>query len=175
MDGVWSLVALWVLLPGLRRTVARLSARFRADAEDICSAVLLGALEGLREIAPDQPDIGRLLWRRASSGGWQVVRAAWREYPAEDVEVAGGSRRARAGDAWAPAVVHRGIPDSAGEIGADPGRREGERLGSVAHRMGLGETVRAARLCTGARTAGHVGHPQRARRSLRPLRQREHS
>ncbi|WP_162890387.1 hypothetical protein [Streptomyces olivoreticuli] len=155
-DRMWSLVAMWMLLPGLRRTVGRLARYSRADTQDICSAVLLGALEALHAADPELPGLGDLLWRAASSGGWRLAKAAVREYPVEDLERAGRHRGARLDEsADSGKVVHCGVPGSWTETGADTVQREGERLGAVAHRLGLGATVSATRLCTQARTIGH--------------------
>ncbi len=155
-DRMWSLVVMWMLLPGLRRSVGRLARYSRADIQDICSVVLLGALEALHAADPERPGLGDLLWRAASSVGWRFAKAAAREYPVEDLETAGGRREARLDEPVdSGKVVHRGVPGSWAETGADTVQREGERLGAVAHRLGLGETVSVTRLCAQARTMGH--------------------
>ncbi|MFC5724451.1 hypothetical protein ACFP1Z_30280 [Streptomyces gamaensis] len=153
-DRFWSLAAIWVMLPGLRRTAGRLAHYSRADTQDISSAVLLGALEALHSTDVALPGLADQLWRAASKGGRRLTKDATREYPVDDLETARRLSGAGLDEPSSAAVpVYRGVPHSWEETGAGVVRREGERLGAVAHRLGLGATVRTARQCTGTRSA----------------------
>ncbi|GHJ35997.1 hypothetical protein Sm713_16060 [Streptomyces sp. TS71-3] len=157
--GMWSIVTLWMLLPGLRRAVFRIARCSRVDRQDICSAVLTAALEALYAADPERPGLGDELRRAASSGGWRFAKAAAREQPVADLEITHRQRPARIHDsAQQDKVVHRGVVGSRGPSGPASARQEGERLGAVAQRMGLDAALRAARLRTTSRAAGGLPH-----------------
>ncbi|WP_156179009.1 hypothetical protein [Saccharothrix sp. ST-888] len=154
----WQLIAVWLVIPGLRRTAGRLGRRSPADRDDIQAEMLLAFMEAMREVDPHRPELGSFLCRTACSRGWRVERSTARELPVEDVDLAArSSPEAARSDGLPQAPVRReALPTGQSDLTTRI-QLEGERLGSVAQRLRLSEQVRtAAQVRTGGRLIGYL-------------------
>lgn len=144
----WRLAAVWMMLPGLSSAVHRISHNPRADIADLRSAVITGFLEALNSIDTEREDLGATLYRSAYSAGRAVCRTYGRELPTDEIDRTPNLPSD-------PAIpVHRGVATVTRQTQPTRGSLEGERLGSIAHRVGL---------------ADHVHRPaQRNRHTLQP-------
>lgn len=121
---------LWTMLPTLRGIAARLRRRWPSNADDIRSDVIIGFLDAVREVDPEDPNLGKRLWWKTYGAARKACRTALLERPSE--------------------VVHRLAEPTCDDIPStlsatvdvgDPVAREGIRLGSIAGRLGLRATV----------------------------------
>lgn len=124
----WQRVAIWIALPGLRVIVNRLHRVWRTDLDDLRSEVVLGFIEALRQADPDQSHLGSRLWWNTYRLARQMCRQARRECVIENIELL--------------ATTDRTVPQHADPSSIKPGSDdrltvEGERLGSLAARLGL--------------------------------------
>ncbi|GHB06090.1 hypothetical protein ACIQRS_30100 [Streptomyces termitum] len=142
-DRTWTLIAVWLLASRLRAASYKISRANPGSAlADVASAVLEGVLEGVRTIGEKSPeDVGRHLVNAAYTAGWlQAVSPHRRETPVGEWEVLGGTV------AQGPQVRAPGGVVEVGDLsGALARRAQGERLGSLAHRLGLLEHARRVR------------------------------
>lgn len=133
------LAAIWVMLPGLRAIAYRLRRTWRTDIEDIQADVVLGFLEALRDADPGRQSLGAHLWWAAYRRARRPCETFVRETATEDIAML-AARTGVADHVNNPPVepTHPGVVDveSANRSVADR-RVEGERLGSIAHRLGL--------------------------------------
>lgn len=145
----WMLVAVWLLAPRLRGAAYSLSRRTGAEHADVCSALLQGTLEGVRTLGQADASLAEQhLVDAAFAAGWRTGRR--------------GPEETLVGE-WVT-VQEPEEPDTL-MIGADEVVRvdgmsrslaqqaQGERLGSLAYRLGLLDHVRKVRQC-GRRRAG---------------------
>ncbi|MBO0884624.1 MAG: hypothetical protein J2P17_30690 [Mycobacterium sp.] len=127
----WQRIAIWTMLPYLRGITYRLHRTWGTDLEDLRSEVVLGFLEALRQADPGQQHLGRHLW-------WNTYRIARRmcRQPAFELAMADddliGARAAT--DRETPPPID---PDLIAKGNRDSQTVEGERLGSLAARLGL--------------------------------------
>jgi hypothetical protein len=145
----WRLVAVWVMLPGLRAATHRVAQGTRLDIADIRSALIAGFLEALEAIDPQRENLGSTLYWSSYNAARTACRAHGRELPTEEVD------RAAEPDDLPDIPVHRRVV-TAQHVAPGGGVLEGERLGSIAARVGV-----ADRLCSPA---------QCQQRALRPIR-----
>lgn len=127
----WQRAAIWIALPGLRVIVNRLHRVWRTDLDDLRSEVVLGFLEALRQADPDQSHLGSRLWWNTYRLARQMCRQARCECVVEDIELLAKADRSE------PQLT---APTDPGSIRAGSDDRlsvEGERLGSLAARLGL--------------------------------------
>jgi hypothetical protein len=146
----WRLVAVWVMLPGLRAAAHRIAQSTRLDIADIRSALIAGFLEALDAVDPQRENLGSLLYWSSYNAARTACRAHDRELPTGEIE------RAAKPDDLPAMPVHRHVVTATQHVAPSGGLLEGERLGSIATRVGV-----ADRLCPPTRCQ---------RRALRPIR-----
>lgn len=137
----WTLVAVWLLAPRLRGAAHSLSRRTGAEHADVCSTLLQGTLEGARTLGRAGASAAEQhLVDAAFAAGWRTGRRSPEEIPVGE---------------WGT-VEEREGPDplaiAANEIVRVGGmsrtlaqQAQGERLGSLAYRLGLLAHVRQVR------------------------------
>jgi hypothetical protein len=124
----WQRAAIWVALPGLRVIVNRLHRVWRTDLDDLRSEVVLGFLEAVRQADPDQSHLGSRLWWNTYRLARQMCQQARCECVVENIELLAGADRAEPQHVD-PSSIKSGTDDRLAV--------EGERLGSLAARLGL--------------------------------------
>ncbi|HWE89777.1 MAG TPA: hypothetical protein VG317_09985 [Pseudonocardiaceae bacterium] len=133
------LAAIWVMLPGLRAIAHRLRRTWRADIDDIHSDAVVGFLEALRAADPGRQNLGAHLWWATYRHARRPCETFVRETATEDIAML-AARTATSDHANNPPAepIRSGNLDAAsvGSPVADSGV-EGERLRSLAHRLGL--------------------------------------
>ncbi|MEW1615323.1 MULTISPECIES: hypothetical protein [unclassified Streptomyces] len=137
----WTLVAVWLLAPRLRGAAYSLSRRTGAEHADVCSNLLQGMLEGVRTLGRADASLAEQhLVDAAFAAGWRTGRRSPEETPVGE---------------WGTVQEPEG-PDpltiAAGEVVRVEGmsrtlaqQAQGERLGSLAYRLGLLDHVRQVR------------------------------
>lgn len=101
----WPLCAVWLALPGLRRTVYRISDRFGTPREDVEAELATACLEALRAMGPETAEPGSVLLRSACTRAWNTARRARAETAVEDIDaVAGACRGTGAAGRWSSSV-----------------------------------------------------------------------
>lgn len=140
----WTMIAVWLLAPRLRRASYALSRRTGAERADVCSALLQGVLEAARTVGEaDTAEIEEHLIGAAFSAGWRTGRRS----PKETVVMGVGDWDAEPETAMLDSLTL--APDDVVHVGAMSGalaqRAQGERLGALAQRMGLLAHVRTVR------------------------------
>lgn len=138
----WALAATWILLPALKSVTYRISRTTRLDIVDLRSAVITGFLEALATINPERDNLGSTLYWSAYHAGRAACRPHRQVNPTDEID----RITAYITDTTPPA--HRGVVDTTHTGQPTRSRLEGERLGSIAHRMGV---------------ADHLHHPPRYR------------
>ncbi|MEU7644452.1 hypothetical protein [Streptomyces huasconensis] len=160
--GRWVLIALWVLAPRLKGAVRTIARRTGAEASDVCSAALIGVIEGTRTIRAVGPDeIEEHLLDTACAAGWKAGRRG--AYEVLDAEVEDRPARPPLDE---PATTFVG--DQLIEVGtmslALAQRVQGERLGALAQRLGLMQHVREVRRLGRAGLGANAGAADRGAR-----------
>ncbi|MFJ5228793.1 hypothetical protein ACIQBJ_02730 [Kitasatospora sp. NPDC088391] len=169
--GVRSLLVVWLAAPGMNRQVNRLLDLWRLDRSDLESEAVVGVLAALVEADPDAPEIGGRLIGAGIRQMWMYAGRVRKEVPRVNL---GRFTRARAS-------TLSGVPYRAQaqlwELCVAPPQRtarsaetprpadtshclEGERLGALAHNVGLPELAFRARR--------HEGNRRVAILALRP-------
>jgi hypothetical protein len=145
----WRLAAVWMMLPGLKSATYRISRTTRLDVADLRSAVITGFLEALATIDPAREDLGSALYWSAYNAGRAACRPDRHVDPTDEID------RIAAYITETPPPVHNSIVAATGH--SHPTRRqlEGERLGSIAHRVGVTDRLHHPALCQ--RRATHRG------------------
>ncbi|MFJ5739491.1 hypothetical protein [Streptomyces microflavus] len=150
----WNLLAVWLLAPRLRGAAYSLSRRTGAEHADVCSALLQGTLEGLRTLGrADATAAEQHLVDAAFAAGWRTGRRSPEETPVGEwgtvEEPEGPDPLALAAD---EVVRVEGMSRTLAQ------QAQGERLGSLAYRLGLLAHVRQVRQ-RGRRRASLVVQP----------------
>lgn len=161
----WRLAAVWMMLPGLKSATYRISRTTRLDIADLRSAVITGFLEALATIDPARENLGSALYWTAYNAGRAACRPDRHIEPTDEID------RIAAYITETPTPIHRGIVTATGHSHPTPGQLEGERLGSIAHRVGLTDRLHHPALCQ--RHATHRAprsHTVASRDSARPVR-----
>jgi len=87
----WTIAAVALALPGLRRLAGQFSRGYDGDPADLDAEILTAFLETLKSIDPDRPRIALRLWRAARRAGLQLRHAdapyGARHTPAEESSV----------------------------------------------------------------------------------------
>lgn len=148
----WKAVVTWLAIPGLRRVVRRVAECFGADRDDVEAEAVLAVLSALETVDPESPSVGGDLLRFSRSRAWAYGRKFSRELSCGDLaNVAadrgdpGLSARERAEGTGIPQAP-QGLVHSGTVVPKRPSARfrqrvEGERIGSIAERLGLREIV----------------------------------
>lgn len=155
-EGKSRLLAVWLALPALTRTMHRITARLPVERADLEAEAVLALLEAVDKADPDRPDAGSVLIREAVNRAWSHAANVRREVPIADITaVEGACRGGVPGDAGL-------MPDDGWEVHITPPARsdrlaatirftewrtrsEGERLGALAYCAGLADLVYRAR------------------------------
>lgn len=137
----WRLAAVWMMLPGLKSATYRISCTTSLDITDLRSAVITGFLETLATIDPHRPNVGSALYWSAYTAGRATCRPERHDEPSDEID------RIAAHTTATPTPVHRGIVTATGHNYPTPAQLEGERLGSIAHRVGLTDRLHHPALC----------------------------
>ena len=166
-DGPRRLLAVWLALPRMSRTIYYASARLRVDRKDVEAEVLLALLDALHVVDSQQLCPSEQLLRTARRQVWRAVRSTARETPVADIAGLAADRQSRLATEQAQTkCLPTGRPDcvdeTAWEVQITPPDRpdglaaplhftmsrmriEGERLGSLAEELGLHNIVYRAR------------------------------
>lgn len=140
----WQTAAIWLMTPSLRAIARRLSRIRPADSSDIRSEVILGFLEALHRTDPTRQNIGASLWWAAFRRGRRACQGLGRELASERIDVIAERRRALGDSTLQPTVsAHAGVLAVRADASPARHRTEGERLGSLARRLGLHEDFAA--------------------------------
>jgi len=156
----WQLVAIWMMLPGLRKVSSDLSAGAAGESRDVEAEIVAGFLETLQTMDLEGEALDAELWRTAYRHG-RRARAQLshaRELPFGDLELVGGIRDGvDQPDALLSEAVHSGVLTIPEADLINRTRLEGERLGAVAQQMGLRyHACRQRRARAEGRLAGYV-------------------
>jgi hypothetical protein len=136
----WQLVAIWMMLPGLRGISRRLSFGTASESRDLEAEALAEFLNALQTVDLGQRQLGAELQRAAYRGGRRVLAQVKRsrELPTADIELVGGiSGGPDQPDALLSDAVHSGVLSVPEAELINRTRLEGERLGVVAQQLGL--------------------------------------
>ncbi|WP_424210784.1 hypothetical protein ACN20G_01055 [Streptomyces sp. BI20] len=162
-DPAGRMAALWIALPGLRRTARNISERFHIAREDVESELLTCFLESARD-APDVPASGHSVLRSACSRAWSLPRRHPGEHSTADVDTTVTCAGVSPEDRWAIELNGRERPDGLAadiRIQVSGEGAEGIRLGALAADWGLVSHVDEARLTRRGRTVGYLSLRQR--------------
>ncbi len=88
----WRLLLVWLALPRLIGTVARVCRRLRADRADVEAEMVLALLEGLQRCAESSADSVEPLLKSVRSRAWRLARAGAREFADDTLECLSDSR-----------------------------------------------------------------------------------
>ncbi|MEU8822312.1 hypothetical protein [Streptomyces sp. NPDC048636] len=152
----WRLLVVWLALPRLYRTVRRASELFHVDLEDVEAEAVLGILASLGTLDGEEPGLDDLILRAGYTHAWRFARRAAQEMPVADLASVAARRNTTllapqelaVEDAWEVDVAP---PPRADGLSAplrftvSRTRVEGERLGSLADRLGLRDVIFRAR------------------------------
>ncbi|WP_329082192.1 hypothetical protein [Streptosporangium sp. NBC_01469] len=165
-DETGRLFAVWLAEPWMRRVLSMISTRLRVSHEDLEAEMVTSFLEGLTTADAELPGAGERLLKYAASRAWSEARSGAREIATEDpsVFVRPDDLDLSPQDGWeleiSPPAREGGLPASI-RFTASPAQVEGERLGTLAHRLGLMDIVYRARRPDEGRPIGTL--------SLRPV------
>ncbi|MEU0937243.1 hypothetical protein [Embleya sp. NPDC005971] len=152
------LLALWLALPAMRRTLHRIAIRWPIDRRELESEALLALLAALADVDLQAQEAGSALLRPAINRVWAFARARVRERPVADiaalvathlaVEAPAESPVGDWQDGWELHVSPPARPDGLSatvRFSVAPERLESFRLGELAGHLGLGDIVHRAR------------------------------
>ncbi|KEF07049.1 MULTISPECIES: hypothetical protein [Streptomyces] len=155
-NGPGRLLLVWLAIPGVYRNLYRIVHRLRVERIDLESEAALAVLAALEVVDPDTPDPGGPLVKEAVNRMWAYANRVVREIPHVDIAAFAEARNATSlpeqqpcpADGW---ELHLTPPPRRDELAAtlrfaeSRTRQEGERLGALAHRLGLPDLVYRAR------------------------------
>ncbi|MYR43624.1 hypothetical protein [Streptomyces sp. SID5910] len=176
--GTERLLALWLALPAMRRTLYRIAIRWPIDRRELESESLLAGLTVLADVDPRSQEGGRELLRLTTNRLWAFARARTQERPVADVGALAAAHLSVESpaespvgdwhDGWELRVSPPARPDGLSatvRFSVAPDRLESFRLGELAGHFGLGEVVhRARRPSEGSRIGTLSLRPAGARR-----------
>ncbi|WP_239335034.1 hypothetical protein [Frankia sp. CiP3] len=152
----WDTAVIWMMVPGLRR-ICRRCRRYGSplDSSELESEAVAGFVEVLHVADPNRPALGSWLWWTTYRHVQEASARARAETPTADIELLGSLRAYGYDDSTSSQTVVRLVRDDVpvvDESAAAGSALEGERLGALAHRLGLdralhlpgGSTERAA-------------------------------
>ncbi|MGW2097626.1 hypothetical protein ACWCPX_07960 [Streptomyces olivaceoviridis] len=128
------LLALYFVIPYLRKSAGRVSRRLCVDVAEVRSAMVFGALYGLA-LVTEGDDVRDEVVRSANAAGWAVERADPAERTTDPHSLV--DRASRCDDGYSP-IRNESDIEVVDEM--DPllrGRISGERMGATLHRLGL--------------------------------------
>ncbi|WP_257003698.1 hypothetical protein [Streptomyces sp. SA15] len=128
------LLALYFVIPYLRKSAVRVSRRLCVDVAEVRSAMVFGALYGLA-VAAEGNDVRDEVVRAANAAGWAVERADPAERTTDPHSLV--DRASRLDDGYSP---RRNESDIQVVDEMDPSlweRVSGERMGATLHRLGI--------------------------------------
>ncbi|GAO06995.1 hypothetical protein TPA0598_02_02330 [Streptomyces lydicamycinicus] len=128
------LLALYFVVPYLRKSAAKVSTRLCVDVADVRSAMVFGALCGLA-LATEGDDVRNEVVRAAHAVGWAVARANTAERTTDPHTLV--DREGRHGDDYSP-IRNESDVHVVSEV--DSSLREqigGERLGATMQHLGI--------------------------------------
>ncbi|MFC7642337.1 hypothetical protein ACFQX6_16305 [Streptosporangium lutulentum] len=164
-DEMGRLFAVWLAEPWMRRALSDLhSAARKSRGSRSRNGHLF--LEGLTAANVELPGVGKRLLKSAANRTWSAARSGAREIATEDPSVFAqlDDLDLFPRDGWeleiAPPAREDGL-SAAIRFAASPAQVEGERLGTLAHRLGLMDIVYRARRPAEGRPIGTL--------SLRPV------
>ncbi|MEV8108966.1 hypothetical protein [Streptomyces sp. NPDC088135] len=152
----WPLCVVWLALPGLRRTVFRISDRFGTPREDVEAELATACLEALRAMGPETAEPGSVLLRSACTRAWNTARRARAETAVEDIDAVAGARQGTGGR-WQVEFERAERPAGLAaplRITVPADRAEGVRVGALAQEWGLVDTVGDTRRLRRGRQVG---------------------
>ena len=139
----WTLITLWLLTPRLKGAARTIAGRAGAEPNDVCSALLAGAVEGIATAQETDPDqIEQHLMDSAFAAGWKTGRRAPNETPAAEVEK---GLLAPLLQVAAPTFLDGQVVRVCAMSMGLAQQANGERLGALAQRLGLMRHVREVR------------------------------
>lgn len=151
------LFALWLAQPWIGRAGAFIGSRVRADPEDLEAEMTTAFLEELPCTNPDLPGAGDRLLQWTARKAWAAARASVREIPTSDTSTYPEQVNFEA--AWelsiSPPPRPNGLSAPIRFTGTSK-QAEGERLGMLAHHLGLADIVYRARRPSEVRPIGNV-------------------
>jgi hypothetical protein len=175
--GADRLLAFWLALPAMRRTLYRISVRWPNDRQELESEAMLALVAALADADPQACEAGRALLRPAINQVWSFARARFRERPVADIAAMAAAHLAVESpvespahgwqDGWELSVSPPARPDGLSatvRFSVASGRLESFRLGELAGHLGLREVVYRARRPSEGSRIGTL--------SLRPARER---
>ncbi|GAA2592080.1 MULTISPECIES: hypothetical protein [Streptomyces] len=152
------LLALWLALPAMRRTLYRIANRWPTDRQELESESLLALLTILADVDPGTHEAGDALLRPAINQVWAFARARARERPVADIAALATAHLSVESpaelpvgdwhDGWEVRVSPPSRPDGLSatvRFSVAPDRLESFRLGELAGHLDLGEIVHRAR------------------------------
>ncbi|MFE4399167.1 MULTISPECIES: hypothetical protein [Streptomycetaceae] len=172
----WRVILTWLAFPGVRRTVRQISERFGVDRDDVEAETALAVLAALEAVDPESPSIGGDLLRFCRGKAWAYGRRFSREHScgdlatmaADQIDSCPSARNGvKAAKIWPvlPSLVHSDevAPRTSSTVLRQ--RVEGERIGSIAERLGLREIVLSRLAEDRGRLVGRLFlHPEDGRR-----------
>ncbi|MEV5376185.1 hypothetical protein AB0L26_09480 [Streptomyces nondiastaticus] len=155
-DGAGSLLVVWLALPGLYRSLHRILRRLRVEQDDLEAEAVLAVLTALGTADPEDPATGGLVIKEAVNRMWAYANRVKQEVPVVDIAAFAEARNAtappevhpRPADGWELHVTPPPCQDGLAatlRFAESRTRREGERLGALAHQAGLPDLVFRAR------------------------------
>ncbi|ARX84671.1 hypothetical protein SMD44_04122 [Streptomyces alboflavus] len=153
---VWRLLTIWLALPGVYRTVHRVTSLLPVDRHDLEAEVVLALLEVIGTTDLDRSDVGGTIVRAAVNRAWGYARQTALEVPVVDIASIAAVRNA------CTSMDPGSVSENDWELHIEPPSRpdglaaplhftvsrttiEGERLGALAERLGLRDVVLRAR------------------------------
>jgi hypothetical protein len=172
------LLALWLALPAMRRTLYRIAIRWTIDRRELESEAVLALLTALAAVDPQTQEVGRSLLRPAINQVWAFAQASIQERPVADIAALAAAHLAVEApaespvsdwqDGWELCVSPPARPDGLSatvRFSVAPEWLESFRLGELVGHLGLGEIVhRARRPSEGSRIGTLSLHPVGGRR-----------
>ncbi|WP_283137498.1 hypothetical protein [Rhizohabitans arisaemae] len=155
------LFAVWLAEPWMTRVMSMISSRFRESREDLEAEFVTAFLENLHNIDLNRLDASESLLIAASRSTWALACAARRERPVNDScdLMARDDLESYAESGWELEFIPPPRPDRLSaplRFVADSTRIEGERLGTLAYRLGLADIVLRARRPLDDAATGHI-------------------
>ncbi|MET9465536.1 hypothetical protein ABZY44_12135 [Streptomyces sp. NPDC006544] len=154
--GTGRLLVVWLAIPGLYRNLRRILRQLRVERADLEAEAVLAVLGALDTAHPDSPDLGGHMIKEAVNRMWSYADRVRREVPVVDVARFAEARCVTAlrgepqqpTDEWelhlTPPPRHDGLAATL-RFTDSRTRREGERIGALAHCAGLPDLVFRAR------------------------------
>ncbi|WP_131748983.1 hypothetical protein [Frankia sp. Cppng1_Ct_nod] len=150
----WDLAVIWMMAPGLRR-ICRRCRRYNPamDPGELESEAVAGLVEALQSAEPEREGLGSWLWWTTYRHVQRACSHARRETPTADIELVGNLKTHEYDESRSTAPTLR-LVDSVVPVAEEldtVGRAslEGERLGALAHRLGLDQTLSTSDLPAG--------------------------